>query len=85
MAITIWNNNPIPTVRQLIAFRFALNKNAINSNDTIPTIPLIKEVTEKPSDGAIEAVSLTCAIASEGTKQHSKRTRMDVFFFKRRA
>jgi hypothetical protein len=69
----------------LIAFRFALNKNAINSNDTIPTIPLIKEVTENPSDGDIEAVSLACAITSVGMKQQSKRTRMVVIFFKRRA
>ena len=53
IAITIWNRSPIPTVFQLIAFRFELKSTEINIREIIPKAPRQILLNEIPWLGII--------------------------------
>ena len=78
MAITTWKANPMPTVFQLIAFRFWLNRKAIRINEANPIAPRMKELNENPSIGMIsfESAVEVCAKISAGKVAIIKRRRM---------
>lgn len=84
IAITTWKTRPIPTVRQLMAFRLALNKKAIRISDANPIAPRIKEFKEKPSMGIISLGRpvVFCAKISAGNRAAMKRIKKAWYRFK---